>query len=134
MALFVFLITGENVFVFENTPSVAYPAYGEAYAALLSLFVYFALYAICYMSTKRAKIISGVALLIGLEIFSLIIINLCGKYEYSFYSFQIYSDVPMNITRLAYPWIPILILSVFTAIAIAATIFNVIRQFKSDKV
>lgn len=134
MALFLFLITGENLLVFEESIASGYPAYGEAYNALLGTFMYFAIYAVCYIRSKRARVISGVALLVGLEIFSLIMVNLCGRYEYSFYSFQIYSDVARNITALAHPWIPILILSLFSALAIAASVALTIRRFKSDKI
>lgn len=137
LALLVFAVMGENVFVVEaSSPEAAeyvYSGYGVAYILLLSVFVYFAIYAICNLKTGRAKVISGVSLLVLLEIFSLIMVNLFDKDLYTFYMFRFAADVPLHITELAHPWVPILILSVASALALAAAVFLSIRRFKSDK-
>ncbi len=135
MALVLFLITGENLLVFEaSVTQEFYSAYGYAYEMLLAVFVYFALYAISNLTNNRARIISGVSLILTLETFSLIMANVCGNFEYSFYSFRIYCDVAENITTLSMPWIPILILSIASALAIAAAVAITIMRYKTDKV
>lgn len=143
IAFIAFCVSGENIFASASLMK-NYSAYGRAFSILAFAFVFFATYAIFHLERKRNVAAASAVLFAVMEIFTLVMTNLCGNAEYSPFEatimpvtkfhFCAYADVPARITNLLAPWAPILALAIMNASAIAAAVFLTVRRFKSDKV
>lgn len=140
IAFIVFCVEGENAFT--SIPSAEpYSAYGHAFGALVSSLFFFVTYAIFHMERKRNIAIASAIFFALMEVFALVMINLCIQavkevhpYMYNSSSFTMYMGVRTWIHYLSMPWLPILFLCIFNAAAIAASVVMSIRRYKSDKV
>lgn len=143
IAFLVFCIDGENMFV-SSMPTETYSAFGYAFSILTFALFFFATYAIFHLERKRNVTLASVALLVIMEILTLVMTNLCGNAPYApgeittlpviEYHFCAYADVRTYIANLHAPWAPILVLGIMNALAIAASIILTVRRYKSDKV
>ncbi len=136
-----FCIYGENMF--STFPSsVPYSAYGNAFGVLVFTLFFFAAYAIFHLERKRNVVITSVIFFVLMEVFALVMTNLCinavpevhPMMYNSASSFSAYADVRRLITCLSLPWLPILFLCIFNVAAIAASVIMSVRRYKSDKV
>ena len=143
IAFIAFCVDGTNIFASASSAET-YSAYGHAFSILTFAFFFFVTYAIFHLERKRNVAIASAVLLAVMEIFTLVMTNLCGNAEYppfeatilpvSKFHFCGYADVRARIVNLYAPWAPILVLAIMNALAIAAAVFLTIRRFKSDKV
>lgn len=145
MALFVFVLTGENIFVVEDGVDRAISGYGYAHVFLAWLVLAFSSYAISHLNGKKARNISLVCLFVGLEILVLVLVNACGfaKQNYDIgmgtndglrQAFFLGCDVATTIEYLAHPWVVIVVEAVLCATAFAASVYCSILRYKSSKI
>ena len=133
VALIAFCVSGENIMAYEP---MGLSAYGIAFTLLTIALFFFATYAIFHLERRRNITIASIVFVVLMEVFALVIVNMCAKAapHVTSSSFVIYAPVPELIALLNAPWVVIVVLGVFNALAIAACIFLTVRRFKSDKV
>ncbi len=148
LALIVFVITGENVFVVEESAENAVRAissYGYAHEILTWILFAFSAYAISHIDSRKVRNIVLVCFFAGLEIAVLILVNACGfaKQNYDIAAgvnqgrvnaFFFGSDVAVTIGYLASPWVVIVVEAVLAVAAIAASLYASVMRYKSSKI
>lgn len=144
-ALAIFMFTGQNIFTVKNEVYPAISAYGTAHSALVWVILVFAGYAIAHLNSRKARNISAVCVFAGLEILTLVLVNLCGRAEQMHniatgvndglvQPFFISSDVSVTIDYLARPWVVIVVEGVLAAAAFAASLYASVMRYKSSKI
>ena len=144
-AFVAFIISGENLLVVEESVLPAVGAYGNAHEALFWVILVFAAYAISHLNGKKARYITLVCFFVGLEILTLVLVNLCGRAEQAHLiatgvndglvkEFFMSSDVSVTIDYLAHPWAVIVVEGVLAAAAFAASLYASIMRYKSSKI
>lgn len=144
-ALVAFIISGENILVFEESVLPSTSAYGDAHEALFWVILVFSAYAISHLNGKKARYIALVCFIVGLEIFTLVLVNVCGRAEQMHnietgvndglvQHFFMSSDVSVTIDYLAYPWAVIVVEAVLAAAAFAASLYTSIMRYRSSKI
>lgn len=139
IAFIAFCVDGENIFE-SALPAENISAYGYSFAILVFILFFFVTYAIFHLERKRNVVIASAVFLAVMVIFTLVMTNLCSNAIAQYHNpqpefhFSSYANVPDLIVFLSLPWLPILILCIMNALAIAGSIVLSIKRFKSDKV
>lgn len=144
-ALLIFIFTGENILVVEDSAERVLSAYGNAHEVLIWVILVFSMYAISHLNSRKARNIAAVCFFAGVEILVLILVNACGfaKLRYELDAglndglrpfFFLGSDVAVTIDYLAHPWVVIVVEAVLSVAAFGASLYASILRYKSGKI
>ena len=131
VALIAFCVSGENILVYEP---LGISSYGITFTLLTVMLFYFSTYAVFHFERMRNVTIASIVFVALMEVFALVMTNLCANAAGFSSGFSISANVPGLIAFLYAPWVVIVVLGVLNVAAIATCVFLTIRRFKSDKI
>lgn len=134
IALIEYCVTGLNMFE-GFTYVTPLPAYGVAFNILFVTLMFFGTYAIFHLERRRNINIAEILFVIGLIVFTSIVQSACeSAIAAQSGNIMWWSYPARDIVYLYAPWVVILLLGIFNALAIAASVFLTIRRYKSDNI
>ena len=137
VAFMVFCMTGENVFVFGlDTPEIEVfygSPYYDGFYFLLVAFFFFATLAITMIDKRKLRNTVGGCFVGGMEVFFLIIVNICGNVGREKPTFFFFDQIEYSMAYLSAPWALLVVMGVMLAVAIFFAVFLTIKRFKRRK-